>query len=87
MPEPTVRIKSEDLELISLEIAPKHAKSFLVVCWYRPPTADDAAFDNLREVLKILKVDCKDIILIGDTNYDFINKLNSKAKKIKCSLF
>ena len=34
LPEPTVRIKSGDLELISLEIAPKHAKPFLVVCGY-----------------------------------------------------
>ena len=70
------------MELISLEIAPKHAKSFLVVCWYRPPTADDAAFDNLREVLKILDVDGKEIILIGDTNCDFKNKQNSNAKKL-----
>ena len=31
LPEPTVRIKSENLELILFEIAPKHAKPFLVV--------------------------------------------------------
>ena len=34
LPEPTVRIKSENLDLISLEIAPKHAKPLLVACWW-----------------------------------------------------
>ena len=38
--EPTVRMKSESLELISLEIAPKHAKSFPIVCWCRPLKGD-----------------------------------------------
>ena len=62
--EPTVKIKSKNLELISLEIAPQHAKPFLVVCWYRPPTADDA-FENLREVLKNLDRDAKKLSLLG----------------------
>ena len=82
LPEQTVRIKSKNLELISLEITPKHGKSFLVVCWYSPPTAEDAPFDNLREVLRILDLDGKEIILIGDTNCDFKNKQNSNSKKL-----
>ena len=81
LPEPTVRIKIDKLELISLEIAPKHAKSFLVVCWYRPPTADDAAFENLREVLKNLDNDSKEIIFVGDTNCDLKNNKSSNTKK------
>ena len=56
LPEPTVKIKSENLELISLEIAPQHSKPFFIVCWYRPLTADDA-FENLREVYKNLDRD------------------------------
>ena len=80
LPEPTVRIKSDKLELISLGIAPKHAKSFLVVCWYRPLTADDAAFENLREVLKNLVYDGKEIIFVGDTNCDLKNNKSSNTK-------
>ena len=82
LPKPTVRIKSDNLELISLEIAPTHAKSFLVVCWYRPPTADDAAFENLREVLKNLDDDSKEIIFVGDTNCDLKNNKSSSAKQM-----
>ena len=52
--EPTVRIKRKNLEWISLEIAPRHAKPFLVVRWHKPPTADDAAFSiTLGKVRKI----------------------------------
>ena len=82
LPEPKVGIKSDNLEFISLEIAPKHAKSFLVVCWYTPPTADDAAFENLREVLKKLDKDSKEIILVGDTNCDLKNNQSSNTKKL-----
>ena len=79
LPEPKVRIKSDNLELISLEIAPKHAKSFLVVCWHRPPTADDVAFENFREILKNLDKVSKEIILVHDTNCDLKNNQSSNT--------
>ena len=82
LPEPTIKIKSNKLELISLEIAPQHAKPFLVACWYRPPTADDA-FKNLREVLKNLDREGKEIIFIGDTNCDLKGNQSSNANKLK----
>ena len=56
LPYPTVTLKSEKLELLSVEISPPHVKSFLVVCWYRPPTSgvDEESFENLRDTLKQL---------------------------------
>ena len=53
LPEPIIELKSDKLELLSLRIKPKNAKSFIFVCWYRPPTSvvDDAAFENLRGIL------------------------------------
>ena len=83
LPEPPVRMKSESLGLIALEIAPKHAKPFQVVCWYRPPTTEDAAFDNLREVLKNLDRDGKEIIFVGDANCDFKNNQSLNTHKLK----
>ena len=62
LPEPTFKLKGDKLELIALEVSPSdHARPFVIVCWYRPPTAgvDDTAFENLREILKNL-----DIIII-----------------------
>ena len=78
-----MRTRNKDLEFISLKIAPKHAKPFLVACWYRPPTAEDVAFENLRNSLKNLDQDDNEIILLGDTNCDFKNNQSSNTKKLK----
>ena len=56
-PEPIIKIKSDKLELISLEVSHNiHAKSLHLVCWYRPPNAgfNEFAFENLREISKDL---------------------------------
>ena len=84
LPPPVIKLKSDTLELISLEIKQNHAKPFLVVCWYRPPTdgVDDTAFENLRHVSIDLEKENKEIILFGDTNCDLKNKQNKNAKKL-----
>ena len=41
-----------------------------------------AAFENLREVLKNLDKDSKEIILVGDTNCDLKNNQSSNTKKL-----
>ena len=83
--EPTVKIKSDKLELVALEFTPNHAKPFLVMCWYHPPTSgvDDASFENLRDILRKVDKEEKEMILIGDTNCDFKNNQNANAKKLK----
>ena len=84
LPYPTVKLKSEKLELLTVEISPTQAKSFLVVCWYRPPTSgvDEESFENLRDTLKQLDKEEKEIILIGDTNCDIASKQNSNTKRL-----
>ena len=88
LPPPVVKLKSDTLELISLEIKQNHAKPFLVVCWYRPPTdgVDDTAFESLRHVLIDLEKENIEMILFGDTNCDLKNKQNKNAKKTKYDL-
>ena len=68
-----IKLKCYELELLYLEIIPRKAKSMLLLSWYRPPTpdTDKKAFDSLREILRQLKMDDKEIILSGDTNCDF----------------
>lgn len=86
LPEATIKVASNKLELIALEVSPSnHARPFHIVCWYRPPTAgvDYTAFENLREILKNLDKEDKEVILIGDTNCDFKNAKNANAKKLK----
>ena len=85
LPEPTVKIKSDKLELVALEFTSDHAKPFLFMCWYRPPTAglDHESFKNLRDILRAVDKKKKEIILIGDTGCDFKNNQNAHAKKLK----
>ena len=74
IPEPVLKLTSDKLELISLEIRPDHyCKPFHIVFWYRPPTDTivNTAFEELREVLKNLDAEKKEIIFIGDANCDF----------------
>ena len=65
-----MKIISNKLELIELEFDPIHAKPFIIISWYRPPTsgADDVSFEYLRDLLKEADKEEKEIILIGDTN-------------------
>ena len=64
---PNRKIEREKLELLSIETSPTQAKSFLIVCRYRPPTSgvDEESFENLRKSLKQLDKEGKEIILIG----------------------
>ena len=86
IPDPLQVIKSDTLELLCLEVKPNKGKSFYVISWYRPPTGetDTASFESLREFLKKLDSDEKEIILVGDTNCDFRGSpLSSNAKKLQ----
>ena len=76
LPAPTIKLKSDKQELPSLEIKSTNASSFVLVCWYRPPTAsvDDTSFENLRETLGILDKEGKELVLVGDPNCDFKDK-------------
>ena len=85
MPEPTVKVISDKLELIELEVNPIHAETFLIISWYRPPTsgADNDSFEYLRDLLREADKEEKEIILIGDTNCDLKHPQNSNTKKLK----
>ena len=85
LPYPTVKMKSEKLELLLVEISPTQAKSFLVICWYRPPTSgvDEESFENLRDTLKQLDKEEKKSVLIGDANCNIASKQNNNTKRQK----
>ncbi len=59
IPARVVKLKSDNLELLSIEISPGHARPFHLVCWYRPPTSfvDGKAFENLTGVLSRMDED------------------------------
>ena len=44
---------------------------------------DDAAFENLREILGKLDKKEKEIILVGDTNCDIMDHKNANIKNLR----
>ena len=82
IPDPFLVINSDTLELLCFEVKRNKGKSFYVISWYRPPTGetDTASFESLREFLKRLDSDEKEITLVGDINCDF----RGSPFKLKC---
>ena len=80
-----IRLKCDELEPLCLEITPRNAKSMLLLSLYRPPTpdTDKTSFDSLREILRQLEREGKEIILCGDTNCDFKDPKNKNTKLLK----
>ena len=68
------------LEMICVEIKPPKAKPYLVLSWYRPPSATIETFENLERVLRLLESEDKETILLGDTNCDFSNKTPESSR-------
>ena len=78
---------SDGLEIICVEISPPKSKSFLIVAWYRPPSALVDSVNKLEKALAYLDKEGKEIILLGDTNCDLAKKpihktLDNNAKHI-----
>ncbi len=78
-------INIPNLEITGIEVTPIHAKSFIVLCWYRPPseTTDVLSFATLRELMQKLDSEGKEIILVGDTNCDYKKPKDSNTRKLK----
>ena len=50
LPEPTIELKSDKLELLPLNFKPKKAQSFILFVGIdRKHLVDDAAFENLKK--------------------------------------
>ena len=77
-------ITDPNLEILGIEITPNHARSYIVLCWYRPPTSgiDNTTFEALTKILEKTDVGGKEIILLGDTNCDFKGTKDGNTRKL-----
>ena len=66
-------ITDPKLEISKIEVTPKHAKAFVSLCCYRPPTSDidKCSFEALARIIRKIDDESKEIMLTGDTNCDF----------------
>ena len=80
-----VDIRDPNLEIIGIKMTPRHAKSYIVLCWYRPPTegTDASTFEALTKIIKKVDAESKEIILVGDTNCDYKKPKDCNTRKLK----
>ena len=67
-------LESNGVEMIWLEIRNNKQKPFLLCYVYRPPTASSDWTDNVEQSLENGNSENKEIILLGDLNFNILNK-------------
>ena len=65
-------LPEKSLELLCIEVELLKARPFFVISWYRPPSDTVETFDKLDRILQFLETEGKELILLGDTNCDFL---------------
>ena len=71
------------LEMLCVEISRADSRSFLVSLWYRPPNSATRLFDCYEYFIHKCDVENKEIIIMGDLNYDVLkSQLESHSGKL-----
>jgi exonuclease III len=66
-------IKSDDLEVTSVEIITHSKLKLLICCCYRPPNAEKIWLDKFNSILADLSSRYDNIIICGDFNFPKVN--------------
>ena len=61
-------LKTDNLEMICIELKPKCSKPFILLAWYRPPNYETETLTEVNTLLETLEKEQKETILIGDVN-------------------
>ena len=79
------RLEFDIIEGIWLELLIKNSKSLLVFVVYRPPNTSKYLSpefnDTLNDMLSTCLIENKEAIILGDSNCDYLNRLNNKEIK------
>ena len=77
----TVRddLARESLQAITLEISKPKSKPFLINSWYRPPDSALELFNIYEDLITRMDPESKEVVLIGDFNYDWTCLINNRS--------
>ena len=62
---------SDSIEATWIELSLKSNK-VIVGCLYRPPNSDLSYFNSMLDIFEKVTSEDKDVVLLGDLNYDYI---------------
>ena len=69
--------------MLWLEVKNNKQKSFLLCYCYRPPSASNVWIENFEEAIERANLEAKEIIVIGDFNFNRINDTGSSKQWIR----
>ena len=72
-----------NVESVSVQIKVGHYRPFLVTSLYRPPGKPVSHFQDIEKTLSAIEADGKEAIIMGDTNFDYLNQSNNDTKHMK----
>ena len=64
----------DDIEALTIEIHKYKTKPFLVTTWYRPPNSPIDLLANFENILRLIDIEEKESIIMGDLNCDLLHK-------------
>ena len=64
----------DDIEALTIEIHKYKTKPFLVTTWYRPPNSPIDLSANFENILRLIDIEEKESIIMGDLNCDLLHK-------------
>ena len=65
-------LEMDDIELIWLELRERATRRALFGAAYRPPNSDGSFMENFSDILFRVRVEDKEITILGDLNCDFL---------------
>ena len=79
-------LENDNLETLWLEIKPDNQKSFLLCYVYRPPNSPASWNTNFEESLEKAYLENKEVILLGDFNYNYdLNETTNSTWNALCN--
>ena len=67
-------LNKDDIEFLTVEINKDKIKPFLISTWYRPPNSSIDLFNKFENILRLIDIEEKESIIVGDLNCDLLNK-------------
>ena len=64
----------DDIEALTIEIHQYKTKPFLVTTWYRPPNSPIDLLAKFENILRLIDIEEKESIIMGDLNCDLLHK-------------
>ena len=80
-------LKTDNLEMICIELKPRCSKPFILLAWYRPPNCETETLTEVNTLLETLEKERKETLLIGDVNCNDLDLVGKNKVLEPCVIY